>query len=445
MSIRISYRTDDGEELYSEMGLSESYENVLSAVCAAWENDLPHDGVEGYLVREEISDNETKAIRILPCRFAELVREVSPGQHLELRLKLKTRRGSRRSESGLGVPSILELPSAMNSMNSDLNNRADPSIEELRILTSANNLVSSPISSPVQAPLTPESILGIARPALTRPALAPSPVSQNNGPSIITIVTQNAGHNPSRSPTHDNGTNAAYNNGLSAYAAGRYHDARIYFQAAADYCREMGNSRQEAECLTHIGIIYRHEKEFSNARSHFFEAREIYIRLGVDYREQQLQCDRQLAQVDERAGDSPTALRAYENIRTIARNEGFRKQEAWCAYALGHLHNEIRLYDKALGHLKQAIEIAQTLPRLDSKLEIEAHASEESGRSEELRGNRSRAIEHYEWALRQFVAGGRGRWTADENRIKTKLVELQRRRNSILGVPIGFLKKQSNV
>ncbi|KAG8695467.1 hypothetical protein FRC11_001459 [Ceratobasidium sp. 423] len=327
----------------------------------------------------------------------------------------------------------------------NLNNRTDPSIEELRILTSTNNpLFSSPVSSPVQAPLTPESILGMARPALARTALPPLPGSQNNDPNAINIVAQNAIHDAGRFPIRDNGTNAAYANGLSAYAAGRYNDARIYFQAAADYFQEMGNLRQQAECLTHMGIIYRHEREYPKARSHFSGARAIYERLGHSCREQQLQCDRQLAQVDERAGDSPTALRAYENIRTTARNEGFRRQEAWCVYSLGRLHNEIRYYDKALGHLKQAIEIAHALPNLASKLEIEAFASEESGRSEELRGNRSRAIEHYEWALRQFVAGGRGKWTADENRIKAKLVELQRRRNSILGVPIGFIKKRSS-
>ncbi|KAG8681674.1 hypothetical protein FRC11_000803, partial [Ceratobasidium sp. 423] len=149
-------------------------------------------------------------------------------------------------------------------------------------------------------------------------------------------------------------------------------------------------------------------KEYPNARSHFSGARAIYVSLGVRYREQQLQCDRQLAQVDERAGDCPTALRAYENIRNTARTEGFRKQEAWCAHSLGHLHNEIRLYDKALEYLKQAIEIAESLPNLDSKLEIEAFTFEEAGRSEECRGNYSQARVHYERAQGQFLAGGRG-------------------------------------
>ncbi|KAG8729525.1 hypothetical protein FRC11_008537, partial [Ceratobasidium sp. 423] len=330
MTIRISYRMDDGEILYSEVGLSESYENVLNAACTTWENDLPQDGAERYLVLEETSGNQTIEIRMSPCRFAELVQEVPQGQRLNLRLKLKTRRGSRRSESGSNVPSILELPSAMNSPSHiNLNNRTDSSIEELRILTSTNNpLFSSPVSSPVQAPLTPESILGMARPALARTALPPSPGSQNNDPNAINIVTQNAIHDAGRVPIRDNGTNAAYDNGLSAYAAGRYNDARIYFQAAADYFQEMGNLRQQAECLTHMGIIYRHEREYPKARLHFSGARAIYEGLGHPCREQQLQCDRQLAQVDERAGDSPTALRAYENIRTTARNEGFRRQEA---------------------------------------------------------------------------------------------------------------------
>ncbi|CAE6443969.1 unnamed protein product [Rhizoctonia solani] len=122
--------------------------------------------------------------------------------------------------------------------------------------------------------------------------------------------------------------NPALKNGLSAYSTGQYHDAYILFQVALDYSRETGNRRQEAECMSHLGTIHRYNKDYPNARSHFSEARRIYQTLGECYPEEQLQCDRQLVQVDERTGDYRTALHAYESIKATARDKGFRKQEA---------------------------------------------------------------------------------------------------------------------
>ncbi|CAE6521499.1 unnamed protein product [Rhizoctonia solani] len=241
-----------------------------------------------------------------------------------------------------------------------------------------------------------------------------SPIDTNNHgrhPSGES-TTSSSINSQNRDTVHGGYRNPAYESGLSAYSAGRYHDACVLFQTAIDYFRERGNLRQEAECLIHLGTLYRHSKDYPNARMYLSNAREIYENIGGGCLEQQLQCDRQLAQVNERAGDYRTALHAYERIRATACEKGFRKQEAWCAYSLGRLHNEIRLYDNALEHLNQATEIAQSL----QNLEIEAFAAEESGRSEELRKNMSQAREHYERARIQFFAMGRGRRTADEDR-----------------------------
>ncbi|CAE6438285.1 unnamed protein product [Rhizoctonia solani] len=423
MSICLSYRMDNGEILYSEIGLSEPYEEVLNAACMAWKNDMPNQDhvIERYLVRDEITDNGTMVVRILPTRFVELVREVPPGQRLELRLELRTRRD--RWRSGFDVSSVLELLPAMNSPT-HTNNR-DASSEELNIVTSTTGTVSHP----VQMPMTPDSMFGMDT---IHPSLVPAPIPHNDDLGARTVATPSV-----RGPSHhNNDRNAAYENALSAYRSGRYHDARLYFQAAIDSSRERNNLRQEAECLTHLGVLYCYGKEYPSARSHFSRARVVYESFGGRYREQQLQCDRQLAQIEEKSGSFLIALRAYENIRTMAQNEGFQKQEAWCTYSLGRLHNEIRLYDEALGHLERAVEIAESLPNLNSRLEIEAFIAEESARSEELRGNKSRAIEHYKQAQRKFIAGGRGKWTADEERVKAKLERLQRRNS--FGIPVGL-------
>ncbi|CUA69475.1 hypothetical protein RSOLAG22IIIB_14028 [Rhizoctonia solani] len=230
--------------------------------------------------------------------------------------------------------------------------------------------------------------------------------------------------------------NPALKNGLSAYSAGQYHDAYILFQVALDYSRETGNRRQEAECMSHLGTLHRYNKDYPNARSHFSEARSIYQTLGEGYLEEQLQCDRQLVQVDERTGDYRTALHAYESIRATAREKGFRKQEAWCAYALGRLYNVINLYDRALEHLNEAIEVAQNL----QNLEIQAFAAEESGRSEELRKNKAQARVYYKRALRLFHDIGGGRQTANEDRVRAKLERVQSSKKLIFCLPMCIFK-----
>ncbi|KAF8711682.1 MT-A70 protein, partial [Rhizoctonia solani] len=322
---------DDGEIKYCDMALSESYEEVLVAACTMWEGYLPHgiQTAECYLVRDETLNNDPIVVRLSPSRFAELVREASPGR-LELRLEIHRRE----------------------SISTDLN---------------------------------------------------------NHGP---------AGLIP---------RNVTYETGLNAYYAGRYDEARIYFRAAIDYYRENSNLLQEAECFNHLGVISRHNGNYREARSHFSSAQQIYTCLGDHYQEQGLQCDRQLAQVDEYAEDYRKAFRAYINILAITQEKRFRKQEAWCAYSLGHLLNRIGLYGGALEYLKQATGIAQSLQRVDCGLQIEAFVAEESGYSEQSRKKYSKAKEHYEKALRLFTLVGGGKWTANENQVKDRLKKLPRR------------------
>ncbi|KAG8742784.1 hypothetical protein FRC11_014136, partial [Ceratobasidium sp. 423] len=206
---------------------------------------------------------------------------------------------------------------------------------------------------------------------------------------------------------------------LKAFFAGRFSDARVRFQFAADECHETGDALQEAECLLRLGMTCRHLKDYSNAVLHLSSARTIYESLR-DYRQELLQCERHLARVSEDQGNYQEALRAYQEIQANARTAGLQTQEAWCDYSIGRLYNRMRQYEDALRHLSQAVRISQAL----GNQEIEAYATEESGHTAERQQHRELAIQCYERALTMFRTRGRGRWTDNENRVKKRLEHL---------------------
>ncbi|GAB1522611.1 hypothetical protein RhiTH_005733 [Rhizoctonia solani] len=244
----------------------------------------------------------------------------------------------------------------------------------------------------------------------------PPSVESPTYPTHPPILIPTPAPTPAPSPTARNPT---YEAGLTAFFAGRFDEARIRFQLAADECRDTGDAYQEAECLLRLGMTCRHLKDYPNAVSHLSSARRIYDSLRNCQREL-LSCERSLARVSEDQGKYEEALLAYQEIRSNARAIASQTEEAWCDYFIGRLHNRRREYEDARRHLSSAIRTSKAL----NNQEIEAYATEESGHSAERQQHRDLAIDCYKRALTIFKTRGRGQWTDNENRVKKRLEHL---------------------
>ncbi|CAE6472928.1 unnamed protein product [Rhizoctonia solani] len=401
MSLTISYEPPEGGKVwYVDVALSESYEDVLNAACTLWRNRLPSDDciIGRYLARQIKRHGETEWARISEARFLQLVQDTP--EDLELRLELDIQTG--RHYRDTSTPSSLEMPPPL--LNIDGNNYGVHSC--LDDSSSATEIATNNTHAPSHTPLTPTSLIG-------------NSIRHYQAPSIVDSPThQNTSNYPPSSATTATIRNATYEDGLNAFFAGRFSDARAHFQLAADECHDTGDAFQEAECLLRLGMTCRHLKDYPNAISHLSSARKIYE--SLDCRREQLQCGRNLARVSEDQNNYQEALRTYQEIKASARVVGSQTEEAWCDYSLGRLYNRMRQFDDALQHLSQAIRASQAL----KNQEIEAYATEESGHSAERQQRRELAIQCYERALAMFKTRGRGRWTDSENRVKKRLEHL---------------------
>ncbi|QRW24611.1 hypothetical protein RhiXN_11523 [Rhizoctonia solani] len=374
MTLTISYEPPEGgRPWYADVEPSESYEGVINAACALWKNRLPSDEciIGRYLARQIKRHGEIEWARISEARFIQLVRD-SP-EELELRLELDTQIG-RRHYRETSTPSSLEMPPPILNVDSNNPSHTWPDGPTSAMEVDTNNKSSAPM------PLTPMSLIDTQNQReqtdtrMNRAITHVSDSSPNPDP--------NPGPTPAPSPTARNPT---YEAGLTAFFAGRFDEARIRFQLAADECRDTGDAYQEAECLLRLGMTCRHLKDYPNAVSHLSSARRIYDSLRNCQREL-LSCERSLARVSEDQGKYEEALLAYQEIRSNARAIASQTEEAWCDYFIGRLHNRRREYEDARRHLSSAITTSKAL----NNQEIEAYATEESGHSAERQQHRDR-------------------------------------------------------
>ncbi|KAG8712993.1 hypothetical protein FRC11_013631, partial [Ceratobasidium sp. 423] len=102
MSLTISYEPPEGgKPWYVDVGLSESYEDVVNEACALWRNRLPPDEyiIGRYLARQITRHGETQWARISEARFAQLVRDASEDLEFRLELDIQTGRNHYRETS----------------------------------------------------------------------------------------------------------------------------------------------------------------------------------------------------------------------------------------------------------------------------------------------------------------------------------------------------------
>ncbi|KAH7334429.1 hypothetical protein B0J17DRAFT_106680 [Rhizoctonia solani] len=143
-------------------------------------------------------------------------------------------------------------------LNIDGNNYSDHSC--LDDSSSATETATNNGYTPLHTPLTPTSLISSNPSSQQAPSLAESPTRRYS----------NSNYSPSLAPTNiPQGTaatqNTTYENGLQAFFAGRFNDARTRFKLAASECRNTGDAFQEAECLLRLGMTCRHLEEYPNA------------------------------------------------------------------------------------------------------------------------------------------------------------------------------------
>ncbi|KAF8745284.1 hypothetical protein RHS02_01400, partial [Rhizoctonia solani] len=438
MTLTISYEPPEGgRPWYADVEPSESYEDVINAACALWKNRLPSDEciIGRYLARQIKRHGEIEWARISKARFIQLVRD-SP-EELEFRLELDTQIGRRHYRKTTNV--ALEMPLPILNIDSNNPSHTWPDGPTNAMEVDTNNKSSAPM------PLTPRSLIDTQNQheqtdtRMNRASIGHISITSNNSigyqvpPFVESPLTPILAPIPAPRPTARNPT---YEAGLTAFFAGRFDEARIRFQLAADECHDTGDAYQEAECLLRLGMTCRHLKDYPNAVSHLSSARTIYDSLRNCQREL-LSCERSLARVSEDQGKYEEALLAYQEIRSNARAIASQTEEAWCDYFIGRLHNRRREYEDARRHLSSAIRTSKAL----NNQEIEAYATEESGHSAERQQHRDLAIDCYKRALTIFKTRGRGQWTDNENRVKKRLEHLGVRQSR--GVRLSILRRQS--
>ncbi|QRV97674.1 hypothetical protein RhiJN_25693 [Ceratobasidium sp. AG-Ba] len=212
-----------------------------------------------------------------------------------------------------------------------------------------------------------------------------------------------------------------FDKGLAAFLAGRHTEAQSRFQLAASEFHDRGDFRGEADSLLHLGISFRHSKDFVTARSSLLAARSMYTSFGSEYRAEQLQCARHLARVEEDRGNRHQALVAYQELLPITEREGFVTQHFWCLYYLGHLYNRIKMYKEAANVLKDVVNKSREI--WDG--EMEGFATEELGYTAESQRHPQLAMSCYEKALQIFNMNGEGRWVESERRVKKRMDQLR--------------------
>ncbi|KAG8738464.1 hypothetical protein FRC10_006810 [Ceratobasidium sp. 414] len=210
---------------------------------------------------------------------------------------------------------------------------------------------------------------------------------------------------------------STFEKGVAAFLVGEYADARAEFQKAAYEAHEYDDARREADALRHLGTTCRHLQEFADARSHLLAARMMYESLGPMCRQEQLQCIRHLARVEEDSGHMQVALVDYQEVMRITAEEGFVTQHAWCSYYLGHLYNRMECYYEARNTLKDVVNTSREI----QDPEIEGFATEECGYTAECQGFPQLAMECYQKALGIFKEHGAGKWVANENRVMRRM------------------------
>jgi len=165
----------------------------------------------------------------------------------------------------------------------------------------------------------------------------------------------------------------------------------------------------------------RHLKDYAGARLHLSGARRIYETLGDSCRQEQVQCDRHLARVEEDNGNNQAALVAYQELIRVTEREGLVTQHAWCTYYLAHHYNRMNRHEEALSLLKDAIKISREI----HDPEIEAFATEDNGYAAERQGHPQLAMDCYEQALGLFKTCGQGKWVGNETRVKKRMDQLR--------------------
>ncbi|KAG9102864.1 hypothetical protein FRC06_000928 [Ceratobasidium sp. 370] len=409
MILLVTYQPEgNAEEQVTEVMPSESYDEIINIVCEMWRHHLPPEDriLSRRLARHvQRANGSQQWIPMQPQRFADLVRNET-GDVLELRLQIECtappsspvdeRPRGTRSPSTLGSSSIHGLNYGPHIMTGE-----------------ATNLTAEP--SHIITPLTPESVFR------NMPSSERGPVSPTS-PSAP----------PSASP-RPNTTPLAFDNGVTAFLAGKHTESRKHFQQAAYEFHERGDVHREADCLRHLGMSCRHLKEYVAARSHLLTARAMYESLGAECRQEQLRCTRHLARVEEDSGNDQLALLTYQELLRTTEREKLVTQHAWCSYYLGHLYNRMKLYKEALNILKDVVNTSREI----RNGEIEGFATEESGYTAERQGHPQLAMSCYEKALQLFKTHGEGRWIENENRVEKRMRQLSQ------GFPMLFKKSAS--
>ncbi|KAB5588945.1 hypothetical protein CTheo_7614 [Ceratobasidium theobromae] len=403
MSLFISYQPPTGDALFGEMGLSESYEQVIEAACKMWGHYLPADEqIAGrYLARQIERGGNLIWARLSESRFAELIRN-GPPDELELQLQIDCiptmNVDSRQATSS---PSTLEIPP---SIRTDGNNAMEHQpMDELGSFTNNARYVT---------PLTPSSSFREHRIEMLSP---PTSSSGATHPPATTGSTSTARRSTIISPK--SGGSALFDSGLKSSLSGWYIQALAQFKSAAQQYHEIGDARHEADCLVRLGVTRSHLKDFIFARSHFLAARSLYESLGDECLQEKFQCDRHLARIEEDTGNLQAAMLAYQELKSATKEKGLLTEYAWCSYYLGHLFNRMKRFDEARSNLKDAIDVSRTV----GDIEIQALATEDTGYATECEGDLKLAVTFYRKALKLFKAQGKGKWVENESRVRRKI------------------------
>lgn len=132
-----------------------------------------------------------------------------------------------------------------------------------------------------------------------------------------------------------------------------------YYNQALSLVRATGDRDEEASSLNHIGAVYNLSGDYQKALDHFTQALPMFQAIGDRVKEARTL--RVIGDVYDNVGELQKALDHYNRALPLFQASGDKVREAWTLYSIGFTHRKSRDEQNAIAYFNRALLLYQAL------------------------------------------------------------------------------------
>ena len=175
---------------------------------------------------------------------------------------------------------------------------------------------------------------------------------------------------------------------------GLYEEGMGYAKEALAICERLGDTREQANCLTAIAALFRADEKLDAAEEAASRVLDLSSGEGLEW--QLCESHRALGDILGCKGKTEKAIYHFETAIGIASAFGWRSHLLWNHCCLGDLLRDQGRFEDAQAHLEYAKSNADSAYQLARVIKLQAGIFSSQGRFEEARSELLRAIDALE-------------------------------------------------